>query len=77
MRTETTVEIEGFVGGEGSTGGEDEKKGGENGSLKLEFRLKDPGNPFSPTSFSLILFTRNMKSQVGFVKKYDVFSCIS
>lgn len=33
------MEIEGFVGGEGSTGGEDEKKGGENGSLKLEFRI--------------------------------------
>ena len=30
MRTETTVEIEGFVDGEGSVGGEDEEKEEEN-----------------------------------------------
>lgn len=39
MRTETTVGMEGFVDGEGSPAGEEEKKEGENGSLKIRFRI--------------------------------------
>lgn len=41
MRTETTVEIEGFADGGGSPDGEEEENEGENGSLNPGFRIDD------------------------------------